>query len=129
MCKKTLLQFLILVVFVCFASASSQEAYQAVQQGMLQSMSNYPYNTGTYYATPSYYNSDTSYSSGTNTSVPSSRKCTRCGGTGKCKTCGGTGRVYDYGNMSIVSHEKYDQKCRVCNGSGKCGVCDGKGVI
>lgn len=71
------------------------------------------------------YPTNTSYSTGGSTS----RQCPRCSGSGKCTTCKGTGRVYDWGPMSIVSEEKYDQKCGVCNGSGKCGVCDGKGTV
>lgn len=59
----------------------------------------------------------------------SSGQCPRCKGTGNCKHCKGTGRVYDYGPMTLVTKEKYDQRCGVCEGSGDCGVCDGKGRI
>lgn len=81
-----------------------------------------PYASGTpFYSTP-YDDSSSSVSS-------TPRKCSRCNGTGLCQKCGGTGRIYDWGTMSIVSEEKYEQRCGLCNGSGKCGVCDGKGFF
>ena len=81
----------------------------------------YPSSTGSTYYSGS--------SSGSTSSYSSSRKCSRCSGTGSCNTCKGAGRVNQFGTMSIVSKEKYEQRCGVCNGSGKCGVCDGKGTV
>lgn len=60
------------------------------------------------------------------TSEPVFHPCRACGGTGSCHRCSGQGRIYDWGPMSISSHEKYWQRCTVCGGSGICGGCDGQ---
>lgn len=120
--KKVSFAVVVLICFLC--SSCDPYLWMGLATGL---MSPYGmYNT----SYPSYSGSSYAPSSSSSSSSSSSvSKCSRCNGTGNCKTCGGTGRKYDYGAMSITTHEKYEQRCGVCNGTGKCGVCDGKGFL
>lgn len=121
---------IIAVVMFCLG-LSSCDVLMDVAQGMASCPT---YGYGNYGATTGYGSGSSNYSkvssySSTTVSTSSKRTCSRCRGTSHCQTCGGTGKKYDYGSMSLVTHEKYVQRCGVCNGTGRCGVCDGKGSI
>lgn len=129
--KRLIKTFILGLICTSFTSCDPA-VWEGIAMGVLGAaagMGGYtPVYGGGYGGTSSYTTTSTSsYSSSSSSSSSSRKTCTRCNGTGNCKTCGGTGRVYDYGSMSIVSHEKYDQRCGVCNGRKTCGVCDGKG--